>query len=339
VIIVGQFHHLCLEEREKLFLWKQIGISFREIGRRLGRSHTSITHEWKRNKSGIGKRSREYTIFRYLPCRAQYKSNKRATRQRTKAPLKGPLIFLYVREHLRKPYSWSPETIAGKLCLDYPGKTITIETIYAYIYGKKQKRMKLWKYLRLHRKKRMRKDGRKVKSYAKLASAIPIEQRPDAANHRTELGHVETDNVEGKRSDKTSISVTVDRLSRITRLRKLKNHKAKTKTAVLIPQLRHDHVKTVTLDRGPENSDYRSITRRTGIQIYACNAYHSWEKPTVENTNGRLRWFIPKGNSVDHITQQTLNKIEDMMNNTPRKILGFLTPNEFVRKIQSTSKH
>jgi IS30 family transposase len=335
--MVRQFHHLTLEEREKIFVWKQTHISLREIGRRLGRSHTSISRELKINKTGIGKQSRDYTLFRYLPCKAQNKSIKRAVKQRSKAPLKGPLIFLYVREHLRKPYFWSPETIAGRLTIDYPGNKITKETIYSYIYGKKQRRMKLWKHLRLHRMKRMKKDGRKVHSYAKLASAIPIEKRPAAANKRTELGHFETDNLEGKRSDKTSISVTVDRLSRIARLRKLKDHKAKTKTAALIPQLQKDYGKTVTLDRGPENSDHESITRETTIPVYACNPYHSWEKPTVENTNGRIRWFIPKGVSIDHITQSDLNCIEDQMNNTPRKILGFLTPNEYLKKIQSSS--
>lgn len=334
---MGQFHHLNLEEREKLFLWKQSNISFREIGRRLGRSHTSVSQEWKRNKIGIDKRSREYIIFRYLPCRAQKKSDKRAIEQRIKAPLKGPLIFLYVREHLRPPFCWSPETISGRLLIEYPGNSITTETIYAYIYGKKQRRMKLWKYLRLHRKKRMKKDGRKVQSYTRLASAIPIEKRPHLANDRSELGHWETDNMEGKKSDSTGVSVSVDRLSRIARLRKLHDHKAKTKTRAVVAHLKKDQGKTLTLDRGPENSDHESITRRLAILVYACTAYHSWEKGTVENTVGRVRWFIPKGTSVDHVTQQYLNRIESHMNNTPRKVLGFLTPNEYMRKIQSLS--
>jgi IS30 family transposase len=296
-----------------------------------------VGHEWRRNKTGVGKRSREFFIFRYLPCKAQKKSEKRAVKQRTKAPLKNPLIFLYVREHLRKPFSWSPETISGRLSIDHPKYSITVETIYAYIYGKKQRRMKLWKYLRLHRKKRMKKYGRKVHSYAKLASALPIEARPDTANNRTELGHFETDNMEGKKSDKSSISVSVDRTSRITRLRKLTDHKAKTKSLALIPQLVNDHGKTVTMDRGPENSDYQSVIKHTSISVYACTAYHSWEKGTVENTVGRVRWYIPKGESVDKITQQHLDVIEDQMNNTPRKVLGFLTPNEYIKKIQSQS--
>ena len=94
-----KFKHLSLEEREKLFLWNSQGISFREIGRRLGRDHTSLSDELKRNKTGLGKRSREYLIFRYIPCKAHDKSIKRGIKQRTKAPLKETLIWLYVREH------------------------------------------------------------------------------------------------------------------------------------------------------------------------------------------------------------------------------------------------
>jgi len=91
------------------------------------------------------------------------------------------------------------------------------------------------------------------------------------------------------------------------------------------------------MDRGPENAGYREIQKKLGITIYACNPYHSWEKGTVENTIRRLRRFVPKGRSVDSITQKQLNILEDVFNNTPRKVLGFLTPNEYYERIQSAS--
>src|SRR3989344_6362462 len=127
------FHQLSLEEREHLFSWHEQGISLREIGRRLGRSHTSLGKELKRNRVGLGKRSTEYLIFHYVPCKAQEKARKRGVKQRQKAPLKEPLIFLYVREHLRPPYCWTPEQIAGRLSIDHPGNTIDDDTIYRYI--------------------------------------------------------------------------------------------------------------------------------------------------------------------------------------------------------------
>jgi len=326
---MGRFHQLTLEEPEKMYGWRKEKLAWREIGRRLKRHHSALIREWERHTK-YGKA--------YLPCRAQKRAELWSERQRYVAPLKGPEIFLYVREHLREPYCWSPETIAGRLVIDHPGSTIDDETIYRYIYGKKQKRMKLWKYLIRHRKRRMKKDGRKVNAYARLATAIPIKDRPSVINERRRTKDWESDNMEGKKSDSTSVSVTVDRMSRITRIRKLADHTARTKSDVLIAQFKEDGAHSVTVDRGPENSDHERITKEIeALLVYGCEPYHSWEKGTVENTIGRIRWIIPKGTSVDGISQQQLTRIEQWMNNTPRKCLGFLTPNEFHEKIQTAS--
>src|SRR5487761_955635 len=118
------YHHLTLEEREKSYGFQQAGMSLREIAKKLNRSHTSLSRELKRNKTGEGKRSHEYFSAVYVPCRAQKKAEKRMVKQRYKAPLKEPFIFLYVRQHLRKPHYWTPEQIAKRLPMDYPGYTI-----------------------------------------------------------------------------------------------------------------------------------------------------------------------------------------------------------------------
>lgn len=336
-----QYHHLSLEEREKLFAWHESGISIQTIAKRLGRNPASVSRELGRNKTGRGQRSHEYLTSRYLPCRAQKKADKRALRQRTKAPLKNPGIFLYVRTHLRKPYYWTPEQIAGRIEVDHPGLSIHHETIYRYIYGRGQKRMKLWIHLRLHRKKRMKWHGRKVQAHMRLKDALPIEKRPDEANTRQQEGHWETDNTGTIKSDRTGISTSVERKTRAIRLKKLKDGKAKTKRKVLVSQMRKEHKvfqKTLTLDRGPENTDHESFTRQTQMPVYACNPYHSWEKGSVENGIGRSRFFIPKGQSVDHLTQRNLTRIEIIMNNTPRKCLGYLTPNEVYERIVADSE-
>src|SRR3989344_7645447 len=205
-----QYKHLTLEEREKFFLWHEHGVSFREIGRRLKRSHTIFRRELIRNAKGLKGGS-------YLPCHAQKKADKRATRQREKAPLKEPFVFLYVRNHLRLASPWSPELIAGRLPLEHPGYSIDDETIYRYIYGKLARRDKLWKRLLHHRKHRRKKDGRKVHS-DKIVGTVRIDMRPIEAEGRTVPGHWETDNMEGKKSDRSGVSVTVERMTRITRL-------------------------------------------------------------------------------------------------------------------------
>ena len=97
------YHHFNLEERERFFAFREQGLNLREIGRRLDRPHSSFSRELGRNT-------------RY------------GQRQRSRAPLKNPLVFLYCREHLR--LGWTPEEIAGRLPVDYPGYTVNKETIY-----------------------------------------------------------------------------------------------------------------------------------------------------------------------------------------------------------------
>lgn len=324
------YKHLGLEDREQLYALKSQGISLREIGRVLGRSDTTIGRELKRNKTGIGKNSNEYLIFRYVPCRANEKALKRGVKQRTKAPLKETLIWLYVREHLRDPFNWSPEEISGRLSKIYPGKTICTETIYQYIYSKGARRYKLWKLLPYARKKRMKKGGRRVKRASKIPNATSIDLRPEIVYERTRIGDWETDNVIGKQTDKTVLSVTVERITKVTVL-SLTNKSADSKTEALIGRLTKYPKKirlTLTADNGAENTNHQEITKRTGMQVYFCHPYHSWEKGTVENTNGRIRRFIPKGISLDQMTQEKIEQLEYHLNSTPRKCLEYLTPYE-----------
>lgn len=332
---MNKYKHLTLEEREKFFFWYKQGVSFREIGRRLRRSHTIFRRELNRNSKGIKGGA-------YLPCHAQRKADKREVCQREKAPLKEPFVFLYVRKHLRPPYSLSPELIAGRLALEHPEYSIDDETIYRYIYGKHSRRDKLWRHLTRHRKHRMVKSGRKVRS-ERIQGALRIDERPIEAEGRSAPGHWETDNMEGKRSDKTSVSVTVERMTRITRLAKLVNHLSETKADALIKSLRKEPPmfrNTLTSDNGPENAAHKKIASLTGVSFYLCYPYHSWEKGSVENMIGRIRRFIPKGRSIDNISEEKLKMIENILNNTPRKCLSYLTPNEvYERMLKSSTTH
>jgi IS30 family transposase len=319
-----------LEEREIIFGFLQKGLSLRDISKKLHRNVGTISRELDRHTK-YGRK--------YVPCHAHSESVRVGVKQRRKSALKNPTVFLFVRTSLRKEL-WSPELIAGRLPIKHPGQTICHETIYRYIYlNPRTKRDKLWKYLELHRRKRMKKNGRKVKEYSKLSEAIPIGQRPEIINNRSEVGHWETDNVEGKRTDKTAISVTIERLLRLTKLSKLSAHTAQVKTDAVVNKLDQEKqinpslVKSITFDRGPENSGYKVIGSKLNIQTYGCNPYHSWEKGGVENMNKRIRRFIPKGISVDNITQQYLDLLENKLNNTPRKCLNYLTPLEFQEKL------
>jgi len=321
--MIKKYVHLNLNEREQLSALRQQGLTFREIGLILGREHTSLSREYRKN-------SKYYR--QYQPCKAQQKAEKIALRQRTKAPLKSHEVYLYVRQKLRK--KWTPEEIAGRLPIDMPGSRIDDDTIYNYVYNSRKTRGEfLFRYLTLHRKRRMKRNGRKVQNQ-KFNNVLQIGQRPASVNNRKTIGHWETDNVEGKRSDSIAVSTTVERKTRFTILSKLSGHGSAVKTEAVINrliQLPKPLVKTLTTDRGPENHGYQQITNTLQIPVYFCNPYHSWEKGTVENTNGRIRRFLPKGKTLENLTDSYLKRVENQMNNTPRKCLKFRTPNEMLQ--------
>ena len=316
-------HHLSLLEREQLALWRAKRLSFREIGRRLKRSHTTLTREWsERAKYGT----------QYVPCKAQAKADKIAKEQRTKAPLKNPKVFLYVRQKLRDEH-WSPEIIAGRLPIDEPKESIHFETIYRYVHNsKKSGRQKLWRYLPEHHHRRRKQKGRAVK-VAKYLRATPLVQRPVEANDRSVIGHWETDNLGGKVSDKTTISATQERKSRYTKLTKLRNKSSITKIHSIkksLKSLPEKLRKTLAIDNGPENAKHRLIKDTFVDGVYSCQPYHSWEKGGIENTFKRTRYFIPKGTSLDTISIHKVGLIENWLNHTPRKCLNFRTPYEII---------
>lgn len=133
--------------------------------------------------------------------------------------------------------------------------------------------------------------------------------------------------------------MTVERKTRYTLLSKLQNRGAQTKTRTLITRLRSYKIKTLTADNGAENTNHQEIAEALQVNVYFCHAYHSWEKGTVENTNGRIRKYIPKGVSIDSISEEYIAGLEEKLNTTPRKCLHYLTPYEMMQKLNITPTH
>lgn len=282
--------------------------------------------EWQRNSRFVP----------YLPAKAQIRAQVKSREQRAKAPLKSMHIWTYVQEHLRKPYYWTPEEIAGRLSVDYPTLGVHHETIYRYIYSSKAKQYKLWQYLPQARKKRMKKGGRRVKRGTRIPGAISIDLRPEIVAERVRVGDFETDNVIGKQSDKTALSVTIERLTRLSMLNKLSGKSAQAKREAVTKRLLKfpKCVRlTLTQDNGPENTEHLLLTERLGLQVFFAHAYHAWEKGSNENMNGRIRRFLPKGISMDQISEKEIKGIEHWLNATPRKCLRYLTPYEKMQQV------
>ncbi|MCK5218180.1 IS30 family transposase, partial [bacterium] len=93
---------------------------------------------------------------------------------------------------------------------------------------------------------------------------------------------------------------------------------------------------SITFDNGVEFLDWSSIETSSlkeseqRTRTFYAHAYSSWERGTNENHNKMIRRFIPKGTDISKVREGKIKEIETWMNNYPRKILGYKTPNEMV---------
>jgi len=86
--------------------------------------------------------------------------------------------------------------------------------------------------------------------------------------------------------------------------------------------------KSMTYDNGSENSLHVQLNNILGIRSCFCEPYHSWEKGTVENTNGLVRRFYPKRTDFSTVPDSSIQRIENWLNERPRKCLQFRTSAE-----------
>ena len=260
----------------------------REIGRRLGRSASTISREIARN--------RYPTDGSYKSWHAQrmYQGRRRRARQGSRIE---DLEWMEVEALIRQDYS--PEQVSGRLRLE-GGLRISHETIYRHIWRDKQAGGTLYQHLRGARKRR-RKGYGNYDSRGRLAGKRRIEDRPAEAEGRTEIGHWEVDTVHGK--GRGSIATIVDRKTGYVLIGKLK---ARTSAATIerlskLMAKHPDRFLTITADNGCEFHAYRDLEDETNVVFYFANPYHSWERGTNENTNGLIRQYLPKGCCMDDL--------------------------------------
>ena len=89
-----------------------------------------------------------------------------------------------------------------------------------------------------------------------------------------------------------------------------------------------DQFSTITADNGSEFHGYALIEQALELKFYFATPHHSWERGTNENTNGLIRQYLPKGQSMARVTQSQCDLIAEHLNNRPRKRHGYKTPNQ-----------
>lgn len=309
------------DTRIELATLLKIGKNQSECARQLGMHRSSIGREIAENCGKDGS-------YRGAVAHRTHLARKKSAKKK-QGKIKGSLRKRVILQLKR---GWSPEQVAGRAVKN--GGTLCFETVYQFVY---QKRPDLVKFLRRKKDKYRKRRGSRARIALNRATKIRrIEERPTVVEKRLRVGDWEGDTVIGK--EKTQRILTyVERKSGYAFAKKLAVvsadiiHKATVAQFKKLPKnVRH----TLTRDNGSEFGDYDlDLEKDTGLGVYRANPYHSWERGTNENWNGLLRQFFPKGVLFATITQTDVDRAVRLLNNRPRKRLGYATPREVFRVV------
>lgn len=291
-------------------------LSKAEIARKLGRSASTISRELARN--------RRASDGRYRADEANGKAIARRREARCGFRHTEEQWIVVVRLIAER---WSPEQISGILKVHGPF-TISHETIYKRIIHNKKEGGQLYKDLRImpkvRRKRYNSRDSRGI-----LPGKRHISTRPAVVETRKQLGHWEGDTVIGKDLHHCILTL-VERKSGFAIIKKLASRTTAEVIQAAIAALReHErNFKTITLDNGTEFHDYKALEDLFPVQCYFATPYHSWERGSNENLNGLIRQYLPKGVSMQGLTQADCDHIAFKLNSRPRKRHGYKSPLE-----------
>jgi len=190
--------------------------------------------------------------------------------------------------------------------------------------------LKLWQFLK--RKKRKRGQVRKTrKPVGGIPERVSIHERPPNISQRGSPGHFEADLFFNHGSQSENVLNIVERKSRylfIMKNRTKTTEEVMSKVAtVIVP-----YAQTITFDNGKEFTNHSILKKKHKIDTYFCDPGAPYQKGSVENSNGMLRYYFPFKVPAHTIKQSDLDQIASIVNHIPRKILNYETPCEVFSK-------
>lgn len=313
---------MSMKKREKLILSERLEIeilwgksySYRKIAKALGRSPNTISYEVGINGGMLG----------YNALRAdQYAhTRKKDTRREWSKIEHDHELRQYIIERLEK--HWNPDEIAGRMKDDgepfYASKTAIYEWLRS-AYG--QKYCACLYTERCYKKKRIKKTERVM-----IPGRIGLEQRFLGATNRTRYGHWERDTIVSRKGCSGGISVGLERKSRLLIADKVVGMATVEHNTAVEKQKEAYKTISVTYDNGLENRGHQELK----IPTFFCEPYSSWQKGGVENANKMIRRYFPKGTNFRKVSQRKIDQIVSIINNKPRKILGYRTALEVAER-------
>lgn len=310
---------LCGHDRKVIANMAQAGNNQNAIAKAIGRSQGTVSKELRRN---CGQRG-------YRPLQADRLARERQAGKRSRPKVMVGKVKEEVETRLRIKHS--PEQISNALALK--GLEVSHETIYQHIARDKKAGGDLASNLRINGKRRYRWRS-KIGRREKIPNRVDIELRPPVVGNRERFGDWEADLIQG--GDGSGFLVSLyERKSRLGLLYLMPDKSSDGTLKGIMNLLRGMEVRTITYDNGLEFAQHGLINELLGCESYFCKPYHSWEKGGVENYNGLVRQYFPKGHDFSTITREQLQEVQEEINDRPRKIHAYLSPNEFLDHLRT----
>lgn len=316
------YNHFTTNERKCLQDLLSQGYSFRKIADYLGRSPSSVSREIRRNRSKQPRSGNSDNPFNYHYWRATTLSIMRRRIDRYCRLKPHTNEWNYIIWKLTQ--YWSPEEIVNRWKMENTGnKHFSVSTIYRYI--------KKGRFPNISRKTHLRRRGKKIQPKASNFNTIKpdriIPNWPQVIKERSRIGDWEGDTIQGS-PGRGVIITQVDRRSRYLIAKMCYSKQAEEVKEAIIDMMQGVTVKSISLDNGSEFAKFKEIEEALDAPIYFAEPHKPWQRGTNENTNGILRFFFPKGSDLLKVTQQELDYVISLINNRPRKSLGWKTPAE-----------
>lgn len=315
------YTHFTQEERICLQELLAKDYSMRRIAAILGRNVSSVSREIKRNKSKHPKKSSN-NKYQYHAWRAQVLTIVRRKEKKRNRLEPDTKAWNYVVEKLN--LYWSPEQISNRWKIDHPEEAVIgTSTIYRYIAKRLFQKISRKTHLRRHGKKKVSKDS----NYNTIHPDRIIPQWPDVIKNRERIGDWEGDTVYGS-PGKGLLVTQVDRKSRILAAALIPSRNAVITKNAIVNLLKDYPVHSISLDNGSEFAEFKSIETELKTEVYFAEPHKPWQRGSNENTNDLIRFFFPKGFDFTTVTQDDIDYVVNLINNRPRKTLGWKTPFE-----------
>ena len=311
-----------LTQYERYYIWQR-NATFEnpnKIAKALKVHRSTVYRELSRNKNEYGQ---------YITGSAELKSSARRSMASSTRKNKFTAVAIeYITTKLKA--TWSPEQISGRMKSDLD-ISISHVSIYAYIWKDKANGGKLYKLLPHQGKAYKYGNPNKVK----IPNRTDISKRPKVVESKSRIGDMEGDTIVGARGgSKDCLLTLVDRKSKFCFIKRTLDKSAASIQIAMESVYAGTTVpfKTITLDNGTEFCRHQEIAGNLGCSIYFARPYKSCDRGLNEHTNGLIRRFFPKKTDFATITDQEIQHVQNLLNERPRKSLGYLTPNEVMNK-------